>query len=183
MRFLLLFTLWMGVACHPRMPSILKPTPQDISQISGHFTLKAKGAKRFLGRVELDIIAQNPHRLYLSIGSFFGQPARVITYDGAQIYGVSKEQLEEITQIPVEAPELVDLLLRRPPKGSSFETAPLTGQITKIEREGLYSVNYARFPEQYDFEVRHNNKTQALTLTSSDVQLNTGDFNEQLFRR
>ncbi len=183
MRLLLLFTLWMGVACHPRMPSVLKPVPEDVSRLSGHFTLRAKGLKRLLGRVELDIIAQHPHRLYLSVGSFFGQPARVITYDGNQIYGVAEEQLEKITQIPVEAPELIDLLLRRPPEGTSFETDPLTGQITKIERKNLYSVNYAKFPQQYDFTVRHDNKTHTLTLTSSDVQINSGDFNEQLFRR
>lgn len=39
-------------------------------QLSGRFRLRATGLKRLLGSIDLDIIAKQPHYLYLSIDSF-----------------------------------------------------------------------------------------------------------------
>lgn len=180
-------------------------------QLSGRFRLRATGLKRLLGSIDLDIIAKQPHYLYLSIDSFFKQPARIVTYDGKKLYGIEEEKLESILALPIVPEELVEILLRTyAPDVKSIKkistsqntlqiqyrsggyltlTIDLPGlEIKKRELrdktgELIYAVTYEDFPRNFYLEATYKNQKHAMTLSSEDVKLNQGVFDEQLFRR
>lgn len=179
-------------------------------QLVGHFKLRGTGLKKLLGSIELDIIVKQPHFFYLSVESFFKQPARVITYDGSQLYGIEERRLEALLTLPIGPEELIQVLLRgseinlKEIKNLKLENTALkitnrsgntltltfnsSYQVQKRELrdssgELIYSVTYENFPHQFYLEARYKNQRHAMTLSSEDVKLNQGVFNEQLFRR
>ncbi len=179
-------------------------------QLAGHFKLRGAGLKKLLGSIDLDIIAQKPHFLYLSIESFFKQPARIVTYDGQKLYGLEEDKLEAILTLPIEPKELVEILLRdsqADPKNirrlsiqdntlliiyrSGNQLSLRVSSAFEIQKrelrdpsgELIYSVSYENFPNLFYLEANYKNQKHAMTLTSQDVKLNQGVFNDQLFRR
>ena len=106
------------------MPSLLpNENPQSLfakvqqvsaqnQQLVGRFKLRGTGVKRLLGSVELDIIAKRPHYFYLSIDSFFKQPARIVTYDGSKLYGLDEEKLVAVLNLDITPEDLTQILLR-----------------------------------------------------------------------
>lgn len=191
-------------------PDILQSLPNN-QQVSGHFQLRAMGLKKLLGKIDLDIIAKQPHYLYLSIDSFFKQPARIVTYDSHQLYGIEEEKLDDILNLAITPEELVEILLRnyshRPkqirkitPQSNSILIQYHSGntllleidtgklQIKKRElrdsfNQLIYSVTYENFPYRFYLEANYKNKNHAMVLSSEDVKLNQGVFDEKLFRR
>ncbi|MEI6805411.1 MAG: hypothetical protein WCK49_02765 [Myxococcaceae bacterium] len=179
-------------------------------QLVGRFKLRGTGLKKLLGSIDLDIIVKQPHFIYLSIDSFFKQPARIVTYDGTQLYGLEEKKLEALLTLPVEPSELVELLLRdsnidrKTIQKLIFENNTLkitykAGHVLsflinshyEIQKRELrdnsdqliYSVIYENFPHRFYLEARYKNQKHAMTLTSEDVKLNQGVFDDKLFRR
>ncbi|MBL4818198.1 MAG: hypothetical protein JKY15_03060 [Deltaproteobacteria bacterium] len=221
-RYTLIITLLLA-GCHPKAPlpafkipaekilERVEEASQENIQLFGRFKIRSTGVKKLFGSVDMDMIARFPHKLYLSIDSFFGQPGRVVTYDGENIYGMSEAELQDITYLPVEPSEFIDLVLRRftyrpgevanltvhgtnilvtyhSGDQASIKVDPKTFKILKRERrnargELVYWMSYPNFPKRYGFEVLHDNELRSMTLSSKDAQLNEGTFNEQLFNR
>ncbi len=180
-------------------------------QVIGHYKLRGSGFKRMLGSVDLDIIAKKPAYLYLSIASFFGQPARVVTYDGKKLYGASDYSLDEILNMALSPEDLADVLLRSisvkksdirtvSSENGSLQLAYRAGQTLSLtidpvtfeiltrefrdaEGELIYRVEYKDFPKRFDITARYKGSEHSMTLTSQDAQINQGNFDEQLFRR
>lgn len=179
-------------------------------QLVGRFKLRGTGLKKLLGSIELDIIAKQPHFLYLSIDSFFKQPARIVTYDGSKLYGLEEEKLESMLTLSIGPEELVEVLLRssyvnpKEVKKISSESGKLeiiyrSGNILRLSinqdyqiqkreledssHELIYSVTYEDFPRRFYLEANYKKQKHAMNLTSEDVKLNQGVFDEQLFRR
>ena len=211
-----LFTISLSLGCHHSMQTIslkdysLESLPKN-QQISGHFKLRGTGLKRVLGSIEFDVIAKDPHQLYLSIDSFFNQPARIVTYDGQNLYGIEEDKLEAILNLPIEPEELVEILLRNyshnPKEIKKMSTKnnqifilyhsensllldidPRSHDILKRELRNhsnqlIYSVTYEDFPKRFYLEANYKHKKHAMILSSEDVKLNQGTFNEQLFCR
>lgn len=198
---------------HPKADLVLNQLEKGSAQtksLIGHFKLRGTGIKRLLGSIELDIIAKEPHFLYLSIESFFKQPARIITYDGSKIYGLSERHLDKILDLPLEPVDLVGILLRRvsidraqikklvAAKDSltvqfrsgqklelSYDTDYAITQRKLLDASGnlIYAVVYKQYPKEFYLEASHQDQKHGMTLTSQDVRLNEGSFDEQLFRR
>lgn len=95
-------------------------------QMTGLFKATQRGVKRFLGSVEMDIAAKAPNFLYVSLRSFFNQPARVFSSDGTTNYllemsdpvnpvyrtcPVSSTELEKFIFLPLSPKEAVEVLL------------------------------------------------------------------------
>jgi hypothetical protein len=76
-------------------------------QMSGLFSARGVGLKRFLGSVEMEAIVQAPSSLYLSVRSFFSQPARVLKTSGEVL------DIQEMLPIQILPYELVDVILGR----------------------------------------------------------------------
>lgn len=202
----------------PKFPSDAQATLKKVLEVSsknqqlvGHFQLKGTGLKRLLGSLEIDIIVKKPHYLYLAIGSFFKQPARIVTYDGSKLYGLSEERLDEILNLSITPSDLVDVLLRSLSLNqleiqtlsvydnkliifyhSGYQLTlfidPLTFEIIARElrspnQELIYFIEYKDFPKRFDLEARYHQKNHSMILSSQDTRLNQGDLNEQLFRR
>lgn len=53
---------------------------------AGRFKARAAGLKRLFGTLDLTFALQQPSSIYLSIPSFFGMPARLVTSDGQHNY-------------------------------------------------------------------------------------------------
>src|SRR3989338_6758491 len=216
MRLSVLLTVLFCVGCPHKMPTIsIKPDLLDSlhphNQLTGPFNLRGTGLKRLLGNIDLDIIAKNPHYIYLSIDSFFNQPARIVTYDGQNLYGIEEDKLEEMLSLPIEPEELVEILLRNyspyPQEIEKIETQKnqvlvkyhsgnaltldIDTKTNEIKKRTLinplgkliYTVTYEDFPKYFHLEANYKNKNHAMTLSGEDVKLNQGVFDEQLFRR
>lgn len=95
-------------------------------QVSGTFTAKSTGIKRLLGSVELDIVAKVPAFLYVSLRSFFNQPARIFAANGQKMYllelldggapsyrvePVSDRAIEETLSLPLCPKEVIEVIL------------------------------------------------------------------------
>ncbi len=95
-------------------------------QVSGTFMAKSTGIKGLLGSVELDVVAKVPAFLYISIRSFFNQPARIFAANSEQMYllemldsaaphymvqPVSNQIIEEILSLPLSPKEVVEVVL------------------------------------------------------------------------
>lgn len=195
-------------------PQSLLAKVQEVSaknqQLVGRFKLRGTGVKRLLGSIELDVIAKKPHYLYLSIDSFFKQPARIVTYDGLKLYGLDEEKLDAILNLSITPEDLTQILLR----GSDIHLKDirkltLESDILKITcRSGnqlslwinpsfdiqkrelrdssdqvIYAVKYENYPKHFYLEATYKNQKHAMSLTSQDATLNQGTFDEQLFRR
>lgn len=65
-----------------RITTMLKDVQEKRPRVSGMYKARATGIKRFFGSVDLTIAAQQPSSFYVSIPSFFGNAARVVTSDG-----------------------------------------------------------------------------------------------------
>lgn len=199
---------------HEENPQVLLNKVQQESsknqQLVGRFKLRSTGVKRLLGSIELDIIAKKPHYLFLSIDSFFKQPARIVTYDGSKLYGIDEERLDAILNLTITPEELTQILLRsydvssQDVKKLSIEADTLhiayrSGHTLKLsissnyeiqKRELLdsfgqliYAVTYEEFPKRFYLEATYKKQKHAMNLTSDDARLNQGSFDEQLFRR
>lgn len=195
-------------------PQSLLAKVQEVSsqnqQLVGRFKLRGTGIKRLLGSIDLDIIAKRPHYFYLSIDSFFKQPARVVTYDGSKLYGLDEEKLDAILNLDITPEELAQVLLRSAdlsPKDiqklelqddtlkiklrSGQELSLLINPSFDIQKRELrdsleqviYAVTYEDYPKRFYLEAIYKNQKHAMSLTSQDATLNQGVFDEQLFRR
>ncbi|MBH1989485.1 MAG: hypothetical protein I8H75_06355 [Myxococcaceae bacterium] len=217
---LLFFALFMAFGCaHDKMVSVQPSKPIEVLSLSqigqenhhliGHFKLQATGLKRFWGSFEFDVVAQDPHYLYLAVDSFFRQPAQIVRYNGISPPGSSKHDLQKALNLPIEASELVDIFLRR--IGTDLEWAearresgriqiPLPNQqnlwieleqngslrkrtLTKGKDHLVYSVTYTRYPFEFELEVSYQNQIHKAILSSHDAKLNQGPIDEQLFHR
>lgn len=111
-------------------------------QISGTFVANATGIKRLFGSVNLDIVAQAPTSLYLSVRSFFNQPARVIATNGIMVHcletssagtpnyfkhAVDGKEIAELIPLPLTVNEVVEVML------GIVDTKKLT--VTNIEMD------------------------------------------------
>jgi hypothetical protein len=222
MRIFAIFIILLTSGCHKKMPSLFpNENPQSLlakvqevstqnQQLSGRFKLRGTGIKRLLGSIDLDIIAQRPHYFYLSIDSFFKQPARIVTYDGTKLYGLDEEKLDAILNLDITPEELSQILLRNAdidPK--NIKKLTLKDNVLKIIlRSGstlslwlnsnfdiqkrqlrdnldqvIYTVTYEDYPKRFYLEATYKNQKHEMSLTSQDVTLNQGVFDEQLFRR
>jgi hypothetical protein len=149
------------------------------SQVKGTFWAKATGIKRLLGSIELDVVAQAQDKLYISQRSFFNQPARVLSTDGAQVYvlelgdvqapkyavhGVDRESLEEFLELPLAPFEVVQVLLG---------VAPVEGaQPVELKETG---------PDTYQLRLRQPSgmETQIVARAADDVLLERALFDLQ----
>lgn len=195
-------------------PRSLLAKVQEVSaknqQLVGRFKLRGTGLKRLLGTIELDVIAKRPHYLYLSIDSFFKQPARTVTYDGSKLYGLDEEKLDAILNLAITPEDLTQILLRSGDihlkdirkltlendvlkiiYRSGNQLSLLIGPRFDIQKRELrdsldqviYAVTYENYPQHFYLEATYKNQKHAMSLTSQDATLNQGIFDEQLFRR
>jgi len=108
---------------------VLKKLEQEVAkryQVSGTFVARSTGVKKLLGSIEVDLVAKTPQSLYISIRSFFNQPARVLATNDQLIYLLEMqdplnpkytvcpnngEEIETILPLPLTAEEVVEILL------------------------------------------------------------------------
>lgn len=161
-------------------------------QMSGRFLARGVGLKRLLGAVEIDAIVQAPSSVYVSVRSFFSQPARTFVADGDSPI----LELEDILPIEISPHELVDVILGRVSADSNEEVklrhdgVVLGRTLTDKKGKLIYSVDYEDFRKideidvahKWNFKARLNGDEHRFVLTADDVIFNGKPFGPETFR-
>lgn len=142
---------------------------QKISRprLSGRYKAKATGLKQFLGSVDVIFALQQPSSFYISVPSFFGNPARIVASDGRTIYLLdlstgnpnyttlpsTSAALDEWLGLKIEPRDFVDALLG----------------VVELEGASLVDAQIIRRNKRYRAKLRYPNQTHATLELDSDT--------------
>lgn len=122
------------VVSNDELAARLKSRCQTRKQLSGLLTLRATGLKRFLGSVDIDVVAQAKNRIYLGVRSFFGSTQTAFASDGIRQYifdlsdvahpryvvePLDKKNVDDVLLVPITPEDLVSILLGNLPNDSA----------------------------------------------------------------
>ena len=162
-----------------RIASAIESQKSNRRRLSGIYRARATGIKQFFGQVDLTVAFELPSSFYISIPSFFGMPARVVTGDGRNLYLLDLSGGEALYLIEPSTSETLE-------KWLGFRIAPrnfvyaLLG-VVDLQNAVVVDTSLTRNRTRYEVRLKYPDGSKALVELSTDTDdlLSQRVFNDE----
>jgi hypothetical protein len=150
-----------------RIVSVIQSNQEKRQRLSAHYKVRATGIKRIFGTVDFTIVLQQPSSLYLSVPSFFGMPARVITSDGEHNYILDVTDKEPTYLVESSAADTLDRWMGFPVQPREFVFGLLG--ILDLKNAAIVDISLNHRKNSYTIKLRYEDRRECYAELDADT--------------